>query len=90
MSAFMGLGFGIIISSLTVKYRDLAILFGFLTQLWMYATPIAYPLSAIPNKVKSFRWIVELNPMTSIVETMRYSFMEKEHFRGGLWDIVLL
>ncbi|MBB4035074.1 lipopolysaccharide transport system permease protein [Dysgonomonas hofstadii] len=80
MSAFMGLGFGIIISSLTVKYRDLAILFGFLTQLWMYATPIAYPLSAIPNKVKSFRWIVELNPMTSIVETMRYSFMGEGAF----------
>jgi len=74
MSALMGLGFGIIISSLTVKYRDLAILFGFVTYLWMYATPIIYPLSAIPNKIKSFRWIVELNPMTSIVETMRYSF----------------
>jgi ABC-type polysaccharide/polyol phosphate export systems, permease component len=80
MSALMGLGFGIIISSITIKYRDLAILFGFVTYLWMYATPIIYPLSAIPNKVKSFKWIVELNPMTSIVETMRYSFMGEGAF----------
>lgn len=74
ITAFMGLGMGIIISSFTVKYRDLAILFGFIVQLWLYATPVMYPLSQIPEKIKTFRWIVELNPMTAIVEAMRYSF----------------
>ncbi|MBD8390048.1 ABC transporter permease [Dysgonomonas sp. BGC7] len=75
MSAGLGFGFGIIISSMTTKYRDLAILFGFVTQLWMYATPIIYPLSAIPAKASAFKWIIELNPMTPIVETMRYAFL---------------
>lgn len=83
MSAGLGLGFGIIISSMTTKYRDLAILFSFVVQLWMYATPIIYPLSAIPQRVQGFKWIVELNPMTSIVETMRYSFMGEGAFSWG-------
>lgn len=83
MSAGMGFGFGIIISSMTTKYRDLNILFGFIMQLWMYATPIIYPLSAIPQKVQNFKWIVELNPMTSIVEAMRYSFMGEGSFSWG-------
>lgn len=83
MSAGMGFGFGIIISSMTTKYRDLNILFGFIMQLWMYATPIIYPLSAIPEKVQNFKWIVELNPMTSIVETMRYSSMGEGAFSWG-------
>ncbi|WP_165043414.1 ABC transporter permease [Dysgonomonas sp. ZJ709] len=74
MLAGLGMGFGIIISSLTTKYRDLAILFGFITQLWMYATPIIYPLSAIPPKYSGVKWIIELNPLTSIVETFKYSF----------------
>lgn len=74
MTAFMGMGFGIIISSLTTKYRDLAILFGFITSLWMYATPIAYPLSAIPEKYANYKWIIELNPMSSVIETTRYIF----------------
>lgn len=72
MTALMAIGFGIIISSLTTKYRDLGILFGFITSLWMYATPIVYPLSAIPEKYSSYRWIIELNPMASVVETWRY------------------
>lgn len=75
MTALMGLGFGIIISSMTTKYRDLSIIFGFVTYLWMYATPIMYPLSAIPPSYDKYKWIVELNPMTSIVETTRFAFM---------------
>lgn len=80
MTAFMGLGFGIIISSMTTKYRDLSIIFGFVTYLWMYATPIIYPLSAVPESYNKYKWIIELNPMTSIVETTRYAFMGEGAF----------
>lgn len=68
--AALGLGFGIIISSLTTKYRDLTNLVSFGVQLWMYATPIIYPLSAIPEKYKIYSII---NPLTPIIETFRYA-----------------
>jgi len=67
--AGLGLGFGILISSLTTKYRDLAQLVNFGVQLLMYATPIIYPLSGIPDKYKLY---LELNPMTSLIEAFRY------------------
>ncbi len=71
MMAGLGLGFGIIISSMTTKYRDLQVLVGFGVQLWMYATPIIYPLSAMST---NYRWVIAANPMSAIVETFRYSF----------------
>jgi len=70
--AALGLGFGIIVSSLTTKYRDLSQLVGFGVQLWMYATPIVYPASQIPAK---YQWIIALNPMAPIIETFRYVFL---------------
>jgi lipopolysaccharide transport system permease protein len=69
--AILGLGSGILISSLTTKYRDLTFAMGFGVQLWMYATPIVYPLSVIPKK---YQILLSLNPMTSIVETFRGAF----------------
>lgn len=70
--ALLGLGLGIIISSLTTKYRDLAVLVGFGVQLWMYATPIVYPVSQLSGKYKT---LIMLNPMAPIVETFRYAFL---------------
>jgi lipopolysaccharide transport system permease protein len=70
--AGLGLGVGIILSSLTVKYRDLTQALTFGVQLWMYGTPIVYPLSQVPEK---WQWIISLNPMTSIVEVFRYAFL---------------
>ena len=70
--AGLGLGFGIIISSLTTKYRDLRFLVSFGVSLLMYATPVIYPSSTIPER---FQWIIKLNPMTPIVETFRYAFL---------------
>jgi len=66
--AILGLGFGILISSLTTKYRDLGMLLGFGMQLWMYATPIVYPLSQVPEKYHHY---LTLNPMTSVITTFR-------------------
>lgn len=67
----LGLGFGMIISSLTTKYRDLRFLIQFGVQLWMYATPIIYPVSLLEGNAKT---LVYLNPMTSIVETFKFIF----------------
>lgn len=70
--ALLGMGFGIIISSLTTKYRDLQVLVGFGVSLWMYATPIIYAASELSPKM--YRLIM-LNPMSPIVELMRYGWL---------------
>ncbi|MEA4831280.1 MAG: ABC transporter permease [Oscillospiraceae bacterium] len=70
--SLLSLGFGIIVSSLTTKYRDLTMLVGFGVQLWMYATPIAYPSSIIPEKWMA---LYMLNPMSPIIEYFRYAFL---------------
>lgn len=70
LAAGLSLGFGIIFSSLTTKYRDLSFLLQFAVQLWMYATPVIYPLNSIsPDK----HWIIALNPMTAVVETFKFA-----------------
>jgi lipopolysaccharide transport system permease protein len=79
LMAGMGLGAGIIISALTTKYRDLQYLVTFGVQLLMYATPIVYPLSVVPEK---YKWIALANPMAPIVETFRYAFLGSGSFNG--------
>ena len=66
----LGLGVGIIVSSLTTKYRDLAIAVGFGVQLWMYASPVVYPLSMLDESPR-LKVLVELNPMTAPIEVFR-------------------
>jgi len=70
--AFLGLGCGILVSSMTTKYRDLSLLVNFGVQLWMYATPVVYPLSQIPEQ---YRVYFALNPMTCVVEGFRQIFL---------------
>ena len=70
LMAFMGLGLGILFSALTTKYRDLSFLLTFGVQLLMYATPIIYPLSFTSGKINQ---ILRYNPLTSILENVRYS-----------------
>jgi len=72
MMMFTGLAFGIIISSLTTKYRDLSNMVPFAVQLLMYATPVIYPANVIPEK---FQWILQINPLTPIIESIRYVFL---------------
>jgi len=67
-----GLGFGIIISSLTTKYRDLQQLVGFGVQLMMYATPVIYPLSTVPD---NWKWLLLVNPVTPVIEVFRLGFL---------------
>jgi len=75
--ALLSLGFGMIFSAMTTKYRDLGMLLGFGMQLWMYATPIIYPLSKVPAQ---YQWIIRANPLTSIVEIFRYAFLGSGSF----------
>lgn len=70
--AGLGLGMGIIVSSLTTKYRDLQQLVGFGVQLLMYGTPVIYPLSSINGQ---WRWLILANPMTPVVEMFRFAFL---------------
>lgn len=72
MMAALGLGTGIIVSSMTTRYRDLRFLVQFGVQLLMYSTPVIFPLSKIPDQ---YRWIMIANPMTSIIETFRFAFL---------------
>ena len=90
MMAGLALGFGTIISSMTTKYRDLQVLFSFLVQLWMYATPIVYPLS----QTKSMYYfgipvhkLMCLNPVTPVIETFKYGFLGCGDFVGWRWLI---
>lgn len=75
----LALGFGVLFSSLTTKYRDLTFLLSFLVQLWMYATPVIYPLSAIENP--TLKTLMLLNPMTAILETFKYAVLGVGQFR---------
>ena len=88
--AGLALGFGTIFSSLTTKYRDLQVLLSFLISLWMYATPIVYPLS----QTGSMRFMgvpvhtfMCLNPLTPIIETFKYGFLGSGEFIGWRWLI---
>jgi lipopolysaccharide transport system permease protein len=72
MMAGLGLGFGIIVSSVTTKYRDLRFLVQFGVQLLMYVTPVIYSVSTIPQK---YQQIIKFNPMSSIMETFRYAYL---------------
>lgn len=91
-TAFLGLGVGIIISSLTTKYRDLVVLVSFGLQLWMYMTPIVYPLSEVAGMM---RYILLINPMSAIVHNFKYamlgigSFMYKEWLLSIVMTIFL-
>ena len=78
----LGLGTGMIISSMTTKYRDLRFLLTFAVQLLMYGTPVIYPSSALPSK---YQWVIAANPVSPIIETFRYGFLGKGEFTfGGL------
>ncbi len=88
----LGLGFGVIISSLTTKYRDLSILVTFGVQLWMYATPIVYPLSQLGDGI--MKTVLLINPVTAPVELFRYALLGRgtvmPEYLALSWGITLL
>lgn len=80
--ACLGIGVGLIVSAMTVRFRDLAFAAGFITQLWMYATPVVYAYNQIPGK---YQWFFFLNPMTAPVETMRHLMFGTSAIPAGIW-----
>lgn len=82
--SLLGLGFGIIISSLTTRYRDLIVLVGFGTQLWMYASPVVYSISLIPEKFQS---VYMLNPVTPCIIIFRHAFFGNGKVPYLAWGI---
>ncbi len=82
LMALLGLGLGLIITAITTKYKDLTFLVTFGVQLLMYGTTVIYPLSVAPEKYKK---IIELNPMTGIIEAFRYAFLGRGEFT--FWSI---
>lgn len=83
-TAMLGTGMGLIISSITTKYRDLNVLVSFGVSLLMYITPVVYPISRVPVE---FRWLMLLNPVAPIVESYRYAFLGRGSFE---WPFLLL
>lgn len=77
MAAALGMGCGLIVSSVTTKYRDLGVLVSFAVTLWMYITPVVWPVSQV---VEKWRWIALLNPVAPIIETFRYAFLGSGSF----------
>lgn len=80
--ALLSLGFGILFSSFTTKYRDLTFLLTFMVQLWMYATPVIYPISTITNA--KLRLAMQLNPLTGVFEAFKYGMLGAGSFSWGL------
>ncbi len=80
--AGLALGFGLVFSSLTTKYRDLQFLLSFFVSLWMYATPVIYPLSTITNP--KLRLIMSLNPLTGITEAFKYGMLGVGQFSWSM------
>jgi lipopolysaccharide transport system permease protein len=80
LMAMLGLGLGMVISAMTTKYRDLSFLITFGVQLMMYLTTVIYPLSTVKEKYPKYKWLVEYNPMTPIIEAFRYGFLGKGSF----------
>lgn len=90
MLAGLGLGFGLIITSVTTKYRDLTFLVQFGVQLWMYATPVIYPLSVLAQgRAAKYLWLMKLNPLTSILETFKLAFLGTGTFSWGYFSYSL-
>lgn len=79
----LGLGFGIIVSALTTKYRDLAMLVSFGVHLWMYATPVTYSTSMIAEKYPQMMGFYMLNPITPIIELFRAAYLGTEIYSYG-------
>ena len=77
MSFFDGLGLGMIISSLVTKYRDLSFLVGFGVQLLMYVSAVMYPMALLKEKLPTFGWLIEYNPLAYVIETTRYMLLHE-------------
>jgi lipopolysaccharide transport system permease protein len=89
LMALQGLGLGMIVTALTTRYRDLALLVVFGVQLMMYATTVVYPLTTVMEKFPKFSWLVTYNPMTEVIEIFRLGFLGEGTFSWSLLCYVI-
>jgi len=82
--AAQGLGWGMMISAVTTKYRDIAFIVSFIVPLLMYATTVIYPLSEVQIKFPHYYWLIQYNPVTVVIETFRYGFFGKGTFSWAM------
>jgi lipopolysaccharide transport system permease protein len=93
LMALISMGIGLILTAMTAKYKDLTQLIAFGVQLFMYVTPVIYPSSSIPE---AYKWLVNLNPLVSLFDYMRYAFLGIGEFSllslvyPGLFSLVIL
>ncbi|WP_394367769.1 ABC transporter permease [Flavobacterium celericrescens] len=87
----LGLGLGMIISSLVTKYRDLSFLVGFGVQLLMYVSAVMYPMVLLKEKLPTFGWLIEYNPLAYVIETARYMLLNEGSISvsGLLYTVVV-
>jgi len=90
MIASLGLGLGMIISAVTTKYRDIAFIVAFGVPLLMYATTVIYPLSVAQAKYPKYSWLIKFNPITAVIETIRYGLLGKGSFSWELLSYSIL
>lgn len=86
-TAALGLGVGVIVSSLTTKYRDLNIMVGFGLSLWMYLTPVVYPISSVNGLLKN---LIMINPMSAIIQNFKYALLGCGTFEVNFWIYSLI
>ena len=77
LMGILGLGMGMIISSMVTKYRDLSFLVGFGVQLLMYVSAVMYPMALLKEKLPKFGWLIEYNPLAYVIETARYLLLHE-------------
>ena len=91
LMGLLGLGLGMIISSMVTKYRDLKYLLNFGVQLLMYLSAVMYPLALVREKLPRFAWLVEYNPVAYVIEAVRYMFLSEGMFSysGLLYTVII-
>lgn len=83
LMGILGLGLGMIISSMVTKYRDLSFLVGFGVQLLMYVSAVMYPMALLKEKLPSYGWLIEYNPLAYVIETARYMLLHEGAISAG-------
>lgn len=83
LMGILGLGLGMIISSMVTKYRDLSFLVGFGVQLLMYVSAVMYPMALLKEKLPKFGWLIEYNPLAYVIETARYLLLHEGQISNG-------
>ncbi len=90
LMALYGLGIGMILSTLTTKYRDVSILLGFAMQLLMYLSAVPYPISQLKEKAPEYAWVVDYNPFAQIIEGFRYCLFATDNLQFSMQGLVAI